>query len=116
MSSISYTPRPCHTCCTRTHGPHGTHCTPSAQATLLSRDELTGSLVQVLLLAITFEDGQGLILLAVLANQPAMHYGWSWLCECGRCAPLGRLFNCLLGYAAIATDEPPETETHTLVR
>ena len=51
------------------------------QATLLSRDELTGSLVQVLLLAITFEDGQGLILLAVLANQPAMHYGWSWLCE-----------------------------------
>lgn len=51
------------------------------QATLLSRDELTGSLVQVLLLAITFEDGQGLILLAVLANQPVMHYGWSWLCE-----------------------------------
>ena len=51
------------------------------QATLLSRDELTGSLVQVLLLAITFEDGQGLILLAVLANQPVMHYGWTWLCE-----------------------------------
>ena len=51
------------------------------QATLLSRDELTGSLVQVRLLAITFEDGQGLILLAVLASQPAMHYGWSWLCE-----------------------------------
>ena len=37
--------------------------------------------MQVRLLAITFEDGQGLMLLAVLANQPAMHYGWSWLCE-----------------------------------
>ena len=60
---------------------HTLHPPHPPQATLLSRDELTGSLVQVRLLAITFEDGQGLMLLAVLANQPAMHYGWSWLCE-----------------------------------
>ena len=67
--------------------------------------------MQVLLLAVTFEDGQGLLLLAVLANQPAMHYGWSWLCEwrAGRCATLGRL----LSYSTVATDEPPETETDT---
>ena len=70
---------------------HPLHPLHPPQATLLSRDELTGSLVQVRLLAITFEDGQGLMLLAVLANQPAMHYGWSWLCELrAACACCGK--------------------------
>ena len=36
--------------------PHPLHPPHPPQATLLSRDELTGSLVQVRLLAITFED------------------------------------------------------------
>jgi hypothetical protein len=73
-----------------------TACQIFLQATLLARDELTGSLVQVLLLAVGFEDGQGLILFAVVANQPVMHYGIQRLCDCCQPARLG-------AYSAVAT-------------
>lgn len=85
-----------------------TACQIFLQATLLARDELTGSLVQVLLLAVGFEDGQGIILGAALGNQPEMHYGWRRLMACRACRLLSLGMGRLLGYAAVEVDEVPD--------
>ena len=85
-----------------------TACQIFLQATLLARDELTGSLVQVLLLAVGFEDGQGIILGAALGNQPEMHYGWRRLMACRACRMVSLGMGRLLGYAAVEVDEAPD--------